>query len=49
MLIPKTLLILAAKYFGAYILLLLVNLVTFTVLIIRSTKVDKFKSTAIKS
>ena len=49
MLIPKTLLILAAKYFGAYILLLLVNLVTSAVLIIRSTKVDKFKSRAIKS
>ena len=31
MLIQKTLLILAAKYFGANILLLLVNLVTFPV------------------
>ena len=41
MLIPKTLLILAAKYFGAYILLLLVNLVTFPVLITSDHKVYK--------
>ena len=42
MLIPKSLLILAAKRFGEYILLLLVNLVTFTVLIMRSTKVSLY-------
>ena len=42
MLIQKRLLILAAKYFGAYIFrLLLVNLVTFTVLIM-STKVSLY-------
>ena len=43
MLIQKSLLILAAKYFGAFILLLLVNLVTFTVLIMRSTKVSLYR------
>ena len=43
MLIPKSLLILAAKRFGEYILLLLVNLVTFTVLIMRSTKVSLYR------
>ena len=42
MLIPKSLLILATKHFGEYILLLLVNLVTFTVLIMRSSKVSLY-------